>query len=159
MVSSPRNFARFTTLLLPRGYLVNWLHICGNGHTETIVPRRFRNRSTVSHVQVLHSDYCVSYLYFTQSFIFFFLSFSSSRILKTPTEDIWPGVTSLPDYKESFPCWTQKQLREQVKVIDSAGYDLLDQMLTYNPVHRISAKRILEHKFFEGFDKQLVPTN
>ncbi|XP_055304907.1 cyclin-dependent kinase 1-like [Sitodiplosis mosellana] len=84
--------------------------------------------------------------------------FRMFRILKTPTEDIWPGVTSLPDYKESFPCWTQKQLRDQVKVIDSAGYDLLDQMLTYNPVHRISAKRILEHKFFEGFDKQLVPT-
>lgn len=80
------------------------------------------------------------------------------RILKTPTEDIWPGVTSLPDYKPSFPCWTQKQLYEQVKVIDSAGYDLLDQMLTYNPVHRISAKRILEHKYFEGFDKKLVPT-
>lgn len=80
------------------------------------------------------------------------------RILKTPTEDIWPGVTSLPDYKETFPCWTQKQLREQVKVINSSGYDLLDLMLTYNPVHRISAKKILEHKYFDGFDKKLVPT-
>lgn len=89
----------------------------------------------------------------------FVLNILFHRILKTPTEDIWPGVTSLPDYKESFPCWTQKQLREQVKVLDNAGYDLLDQMLTYNPVHRISAKRILEHKYFEGFDKKLVPTN
>lgn len=67
-------------------------------------------------------------------------------------------MTTLTDYKDSFPCWTQKQLREQVKVIDSAGYDLLDQMLTYNPIHRISARRILEHKYFEGFDKKLVPT-
>lgn len=80
------------------------------------------------------------------------------RILKTPTEDIWPGVTSLPDYKETFPCWTQKQLREQVKIIENSGYDLLDQMLTYNPIHRISAKKILEHKYFDGFDKKLVPT-
>lgn len=84
--------------------------------------------------------------------------FLNCRILKTPTEDIWPGVTSLPDYKETFPCWTQKQLRDQVKVIDSAGYDLLEQMLTYNPIHRISAKKILEHKYFDGFDKKLVPT-
>lgn len=35
-------------------------------------------------------------------------------ILKTPTDDIWPGVTCLPDYKETFPCWTSHQLKEQV---------------------------------------------
>lgn len=79
-------------------------------------------------------------------------------ILKTPTEDIWPGVTELSLYKVTFPCWTQKQLREQVKEINSAGYDLLDQMLHYNPVHRISAKRILEHKYFDGYErKKLIP--
>lgn len=27
----------------------------------------------------------------------------SIRTLGTPSEDIWPGVTSLPDYKSSFP--------------------------------------------------------
>lgn len=26
----------------------------------------------------------------------------------TPNEDTWPGVTSLPDYKSSFPKWLSK---------------------------------------------------
>lgn len=30
------------------------------------------------------------------------------RILGTPNEDIWPGVTSLPDYKSAFPKWPSK---------------------------------------------------
>lgn len=80
-------------------------------------------------------------------------------ILKTPTEEIWPGVTQLPDYKETFPCWNSNQLREQVKVLNDDGIDLLEKMLTYNPVNRISARKILEHKYFNGFDKVLVPTH
>lgn len=30
---------------------------------------------------------------------------SPSRIMGTPYEDTWPGVTSLPDYKSAFPKW------------------------------------------------------
>lgn len=26
----------------------------------------------------------------------------------TPTEDTWPGVNSLPDFKSSFPKWLAK---------------------------------------------------
>lgn len=84
--------------------------------------------------------------------------FRMFRILKTPTEEIWPGVTSLPDYKPTFPCWTQNNLNSQLKNIDSAGLDLLQKCLIYDPVHRISAKKILEHKFFDGFDRRVVPT-
>lgn len=25
------------------------------------------------------------------------------RVLRTPTEEIWPGVTQLPDFKATFP--------------------------------------------------------
>ena len=46
------------------------------------------------------------------------------RILRTPTEEIWPGVTSLPDYKTTFPCWNQNNLASQVKNINSADMDL-----------------------------------
>lgn len=79
------------------------------------------------------------------------------RILRTPTELIWPGITSLPDYKSTFPCWTQNQLSSQVKNLDSAGLDLLQKMLVYNPIDRISAKDILEHKYFDGFDRTRTP--
>lgn len=34
-----------------------------------------------------------------------FSASSSSRIMGTPTEDTWPRVTSLPDYKSAFPKW------------------------------------------------------
>ncbi|XP_053694620.1 cyclin-dependent kinase 1 [Sabethes cyaneus] len=85
--------------------------------------------------------------------------FRMFRILKTPTEEIWPGVTSLPDYKPTFPCWAQNNLNAQVKNLDSAGLDLLQKCLIYDPVHRISAKKILEHKYFDGFDRRVVPTD
>lgn len=83
--------------------------------------------------------------------------FRMFRILKTPTEEIWPGVTSLPDYKPTFPCWTQNNLTSQVKNLDSAGLDLLQKCLIYDPVHRISAKKILEHKYFDGFERRAAP--
>lgn len=84
--------------------------------------------------------------------------FRMFRILRTPTEEIWPGVTSLPDYKPTFPCWNSNQLENQVKNLNEDGLDLLQKTLVYDPVHRISAKDMLEHRYFEGFDKKLVPT-
>ena len=32
------------------------------------------------------------------------------RTLGTPSEEIWPGVTSLPDYKPLFPRWESQYL-------------------------------------------------
>ncbi|XP_017075638.2 cyclin-dependent kinase 1 [Drosophila eugracilis] len=82
--------------------------------------------------------------------------FRMFRILKTPTEDIWPGVTSLPDYKNTFPCWSTNQLTNQLKNLDANGVNLIQSMLIYDPVHRISAKDILEHPYFHGFQSGLV---
>ncbi|KAH8352486.1 hypothetical protein KR084_004395 [Drosophila pseudotakahashii] len=82
--------------------------------------------------------------------------FRMFRILKTPTEDIWPGVTSLPDYKNTFPCWSTNQLTNQLKNLDANGVNLIQSMLIYDPVHRISAKDILEHPYFQGFQSGLV---
>lgn len=83
--------------------------------------------------------------------------FRMFRILRTPTEEIWPGVTSLPDYKTTFPCWTANNLLNQVKHINAPGLDLLQKTLVYDPAHRISAKEMLEHKFFDGFDNKTIP--
>ncbi|XP_037961117.1 cyclin-dependent kinase 1-like [Teleopsis dalmanni] len=77
--------------------------------------------------------------------------FRMFRILKTPTEDIWPGVTSLPDYKTTFPCWSTYQLNNQLKNLNEKGIDLIKKMLIYDPIHRISAKEILNHSYFDGF--------
>jgi hypothetical protein len=47
------------------------------------------------------------------------------RVLKTPTEEIWPGVAQLPDYKATFPNWTQYNLTSHVRNIEEDGLDLL----------------------------------
>lgn len=65
--------------------------------------------------------------------------FRMFRILKTPTEDIWPGVTSLPDYKNTFPCWSTNQLANQLKNLSLDGIDLIQKMLIYDPDRRIDS--------------------
>jgi len=36
------------------------------------------------------------------------------RILGTPNETIWPGVTKLRDYKSSFPNWPANDITNHV---------------------------------------------
>ncbi|XP_068269124.1 cyclin-dependent kinase 3 [Nyctibius grandis] len=71
------------------------------------------------------------------------------RTLGTPTEATWPGVTELPDYKEDFPRWLRKEMKEIVPNLDRDGRDLLVQFLLYDPSRRISAKAALSHQYFE----------
>jgi len=75
------------------------------------------------------------------------------RILGTPTEDTWPGVTLLPDYKAQFPGWKPVDLYTIVPGLDPVGMDLLIQMLQYEPSKRISAKKALRHSYFDDLDK------
>nr|CAD7434195.1 unnamed protein product [Timema monikensis] len=79
------------------------------------------------------------------------------RVLRTPTEKIWPGVSHLPDYKATFPNWTQNNLCSHIKNIDKDGIDLLQKMLIYDPVKRISAKAALIHPYFEDLDLESLP--
>jgi len=45
--------------------------------------------------------------------------------LTTPTEDTWPGVSDLKDYKPTFPKWSDNMLADSVKNLSSSGVDLL----------------------------------
>ena len=72
--------------------------------------------------------------------------------MRTPTEEIWPGVTQYSDYKTTFPSWKSNNLEDHVKVLDMEGLDLLQAMLTYDPAHRISARAALQHPFFEDIE-------
>lgn len=54
----------------------------------------------------------------------------------TPTEQVWPGVTKLPDYKPSFPAWKAVNLKTVVPNLDAVGLDLLRVhilCITYSP--------------------------
>ena len=47
------------------------------------------------------------------------------RTLGTPDEDMWPGVSNLPDYKRIFPRWEAQNMSEIVPMLDADGTDLL----------------------------------
>ncbi|PPQ65065.1 hypothetical protein CVT26_015761 [Gymnopilus dilepis] len=54
------------------------------------------------------------------------LTFCMIRILGTPNEDIWPGVSGLPDYKPTFPQWSRQDLARVVPALDETGLDMLE---------------------------------
>ncbi|KAJ3682094.1 hypothetical protein LUZ60_014667 [Juncus effusus] len=81
--------------------------------------------------------------------------FKIFRVLGTPNEETWPGVTSLPDFKSAFPKWPAKDLSTVVPTLDPAGIDLLSKMLRLEPSKRITARQALEHEYFK--DIELVP--
>ncbi|KAJ6452226.1 Pkinase-domain-containing protein [Mycena sanguinolenta] len=73
------------------------------------------------------------------------------RVLGTPSEITFPGITSLPDYKSTFPQWSAQDLSRVVPALDKDGIDMLQAMLIYDVSKRISAKRMLLHPYFVGF--------
>lgn len=74
-----------------------------------------------------------------------------SRALGTPTEELWPGVTSYPDFKSSFPKWQRDYQQALSPNLDDKGLDLLEMMLVYDPAGRISAKQACNHPYFEDY--------
>ena len=74
------------------------------------------------------------------------------RTLGTPTDDTWPGVSQLPDYKATFPKWPATSLAKVCKSLDDDGLDLLSKMLIYDPSRRISAKESLTHSYIAPAD-------
>ena len=83
--------------------------------------------------------------------------FKIFRLLGTPNEMLWQGVSQLPDFKTNFPKWQPKALREVVPQTDrlnDAGIDLVQQVHTasqpaaaaqHKPKHRSSAPPPLHH--------------
>ena len=78
--------------------------------------------------------------------------FKIFRVLSTPIDATWPGVSTLPDYKQTFPKFRGVPLGPLVPGLDADGVDLLSGMLVYEPARRISAKRALQHPYFNGLD-------
>jgi cyclin-dependent kinase len=77
--------------------------------------------------------------------------FKIFRILGTPTEETWPGVSTLPDYKPTFPRWSRQDLGAVIRGLGREGHDFIMRTLTYDTGKRISAKRALLHPYLADY--------
>jgi cyclin-dependent kinase 2 len=76
--------------------------------------------------------------------------------LGTPSEQVWPGLSDLPDFKASFPKWPVRpwaQIRNTKAQVGLDGIDLLEQLMCYDPRKRLSARKALQHTYFRDVDK------
>eukprot|EP00045_Choanoeca_perplexa_P010519 m.107157 g.107157 ORF g.107157 m.107157 type:complete len:309 (+) comp15305_c0_seq19:170-1096(+) len=79
------------------------------------------------------------------------------RVLGTPTEHSWPGLSGLPEYKGPFhPHQDGVGLAEEVPRFDETGLDLLTNLLHYEPSRRFSAERALVHPYFANIDASVL---
>jgi cyclin-dependent kinase len=74
------------------------------------------------------------------------------KLLGTPSEQTWPGVSNLRDWHE-FPQWKPQDLSKVIPQLDEHGIDLLSKLLVYDPAKRIHATDALEHPYFDSLDK------
>ena len=73
------------------------------------------------------------------------------RVLGTPSDQDWPGVTRLPYYSQTFPSWPALRLDRAVPALAGPAADLLGRLLAYEPSTRITARAALAHSFIDPF--------
>lgn len=71
------------------------------------------------------------------------------RIMGTPNEEVWDGISSFPEYKPSFPKWKPKNLKEIINFQDEEQEELLMNMLVYDPSQRKTAKELTKHPYLK----------
>ena len=72
------------------------------------------------------------------------------RLMGTPSERSWPGISQYPEYRNTFQVYATQDLRHILPQIDPVGLDLLSRMLQVRPEMRISAKDALKHPWFDN---------
>ena len=80
------------------------------------------------------------------------------KVLGTPTDQEWPGVTQLPDYIKDAPKYerlSMDQFQNMFPKLGTQGLLLLLSLLEYIPEKRLNAKDALHHPFFEDVPAQL----
>ncbi|XP_049438081.1 cyclin-dependent kinase 16-like isoform X3 [Epinephelus fuscoguttatus] len=78
------------------------------------------------------------------------------RILGTPTEETWPGITTSEEFKTyNFPRYHAEPLVNHAPRIDNDGHDLLSVLLQFEAKKRVSAEDALRHSYFRTFGEQV----
>lgn len=79
--------------------------------------------------------------------------FKIFKVLGTPTEETWPGVTSLQDWNEDFPVWPKLNIGKFYPRLCKDGVDLLEQLLDCNPRCRLTARECMAHPYFAEYQE------
>ena len=61
------------------------------------------------------------------------------KLLGTPTEAQWAGVSDLRDWHE-FPNWRKQDLSKHFPTLGADGIDLMERMFAYTPIQRITVR-------------------
>ncbi|XP_060926425.1 cyclin-dependent kinase 4 [Limanda limanda] len=72
------------------------------------------------------------------------------EVIGLPSEDEWPTDVTLS--RKHFPSLVPRPITEFVSEIDEQGTQLLLNMLTFDPLKRISALKALEHPYFHDVE-------
>lgn len=81
------------------------------------------------------------------------------QTLGTPTDEVWEGVTDLPEYNPLFPKWHNRHIGDTVPNLDPDGLDLLSRLLVYDPEKRITAHDALRHRYFDDVNRETFRLN
>jgi negative regulator of PHO system len=76
------------------------------------------------------------------------------RLMGTPSERSWPGISQLPEYKTNFPVYATQDLRLILPQVDQVGLNLLSSMLQLRPEMRVSAAASLQHPWFNDLPQR-----
>ncbi|XP_020653148.2 cyclin-dependent kinase 18 isoform X1 [Pogona vitticeps] len=78
------------------------------------------------------------------------------RMLGTPTEESWPGITSNEEFKAyNFTQYRAQPLINHVPRLDTEGIDLLMSLLLYEAKKRITAESALRHPYFMALGERV----
>ena len=75
--------------------------------------------------------------------------FKIFQFFGTPNNNLWPGISELPDFKASFPKFKPCDLEKKFKNMDPVAIDLLLQLVNIDPAKRIYCKEAMNHQFFD----------
>ncbi|XP_042198020.1 cyclin-dependent kinase 18 isoform X2 [Callorhinchus milii] len=84
------------------------------------------------------------------------------RLLGTPTEDTWSGITFNEEFKaNSFPYYRPQAIINHAPRLDADGLDLFTNLLLYEAKQRISAEAALLHPYFMSLGEgiHVLPDN
>ena len=71
------------------------------------------------------------------------------RLMGSPSESSWPGISQYTEYKQSSSIYTTQDLSVVLPQSDPCSIDLLQKMLQLQPEFRISAEDALSHPWFD----------